>query len=110
MIVVRGNANDIKYASNFWVSNKSKTNKNSHLIGTVEMKEIFHNVKKIKVLFTKEADDIIVSSENISFLYNLSVDHDFNHNSRNESGYNDNLEKSRIDFGTGKKSTNGEQN
>ena len=110
MIVVRGNANDTKYASNFWVSNKSKTNKNSHLIGTVGMKEIFHNVKKIKVLFTKEEDDIIVSSENISFLYNLSVDHDFNHNSWNESRYSDNLEKSRIDFGTGKKSTNGEQN
>lgn len=102
LIVVSGNANDMKHASNFWVPNKSKTNKNSHLTGTVEVKEIFHNVTQIKVLFTKETDDTIVSSENVSFSYNLSVGHDFNHNSRNESGYNNNLEKSRVDFSTGK--------
>lgn len=66
------------------------------------MKEIFHNVTQVKVLFTKETDDIIVSSENVSFSFNMSVNHDFSHNSRNESGYNDNLEKSRVDFGIGK--------
>lgn len=102
LIVVSGNANDMKYASNFWVPNKNKTNKNSHLTGTVEVKEIFHNVTQVKVLFIKETDDTIVSSENVSFSFNMSVNHDFSHNSRNESGYNDNLEKSRVDFGTGK--------
>ena len=102
LIVVSGNANDMKHASNFWVPNKNKTNKNSHLTGIVEVKEIFHNVTQLKVLFTKETDDTIVSSENVSFSFNMSVNHDFSHNSRNESGYNDNLEKSRVDFGTGK--------
>ena len=102
LIVVSGNANDMKHASNFWVPNKSKMNKNSHLTGIVEVKEIFHNVTQVKVLFTKETDDTIVSSENVSFSFNMSVNHDFSHNSRNESGYNDNLEKSRVDFGTGK--------
>ena len=102
LIVVSGNTNDMKYASNFWVPNKNKTNKNSHLTGTVEVKEIFHNVTQVKVLFIKETDDTIVSSENVSFSFNMSVNHDFSHNSRNESGYNDNLEKSRVDFGTGK--------
>ena len=102
LIVISGNANDMKYASNFWVPNKNKTNKNSHLTGTVEVKEIFHNVTQVKVLFIKETDDTIVSSENVSFSFNMSVNHDFSHNSRNESGYNDNLEKSRVDFGTGK--------
>ena len=102
LIVISGNANDMKYASNFWVPNKNKTNKNSHLTGIVEVKEIFHNVTQVKVLFIKETDDTIVSSENVSFSFNMSVNHDFSHNSRNESGYNDNLEKSRVDFGTGK--------
>ena len=102
LVVVSGNTNDMKHASNFWVPNKSKTNKNSHLTGTVEVKEIFHNVTQVKVLFAKETDDIIVSSENVSFSFNMSVNHDFSHNSRNESGYNDNLEKSRVDFGIGK--------
>ena len=103
LIVVSGNTNDMKHASNFWVPNKSKMNKNSHLTGIVEVKEIFHNVTQVKVLFTKETDDTIVSNENVSFSFNMSVNHDFSHNSRNESGYNDNLEKSRVDFGTGKK-------
>ena len=102
LIVVSGNANGMKHASNFWVPNKNKTNKNSHLTGIVEVKEIFHNVTQVKVLFIKETDDTIVSSENVSFSFNMSVNHDFSHNSRNESGYNDNLEKSRVDFGTGK--------
>ena len=102
LIIVSGNANDMKHASNFWVPNKNKTNKNSHLTGIVEVKEIFHNVTQVKVLFTKETDDTIVSSENVSFSFNMSVNHDFSHNSRNESGYNDNLGKSRVNFDTGK--------
>lgn len=107
LIVVSGNANDMKHASNFWVPNKNKTNKNSHLTGIVEVKEIFHNVTQVKVLFIKETDDAVICGIKVSFSNNPSfVPALYGRNSQNKSrdvyGYNDNLEKSRVDFGTGK--------
>ena len=104
LIVVSGNANGMKHASNFWVPNKNKTNKNSHLTGTVEVKEIFHNVTSVKVLFTKKIKEIVIRNRDGSLSNDLTSQFAlYNRNSRNEFGYNDFLEKKRVDFGTGKK-------
>ena len=103
LIIVSGNANDMKHASNFWVPNKNKTNKNSHLTGTVEVKEIFHNVTQVKVLFTRKIKEIVIRNRDGSFSNDLTSQFAlYNRNSRNEFGYNDFLEKNRVDFGIGK--------
>ena len=110
LIVVSGNANDMKYASNFWVPNKNKTNKNSHLTGTVEVKEIFHNVTSVKVLFTKKIKEIVIRNRDGSLSNDLTSQFAlYNRNSRNEFGYNDFLEK-KSRFWHWQKSTNREQN